>query len=755
MSNRESEKQGVWKRLNNFLKTHISLTVIVAAALLLELTTGIMYYSAQNIIEETVNSVIQREMNSIYLCIQNKLIKVEVTMANAAWVVQDNLDKPDTMYTITRSLVENNLSIMGSSISFVPYYYPEKGRWFEPFAGRRDSGYIESLQLGSAKHDYTKREFFTAPLSSGSGHWCEPYLDAEGAKAIITSYSVPVLDNNGRAVGVANADISLDWLEEVMEEDKTYKSLQRFLVTGNMTMLAGEDNATFRMALEELKADDDHEGTVAMTDAEGKKMHVYYTPVWGNTDWVLISVLDDKDAFGHLWRIRMLLLLPVMIGLFFAGFIVYRSSRNLERLRMVNAEKQRMDGELQVANRIQQSMLPHSRLQHEDMQIYGSLVPAREVGGDLFDYFVRDEKLFFCIGDVSGKGAASAMLMGVIHSLFRSASAHENNPARVMQTINETSCQNNDSNMFVTLFIGVLDLPTGRLRYCDAGHDCPIILNSKFKVQNSKFKVQNSKLEEDASLSTLNSQLSTLDCIPHLPVGVFADMKYGMQEVVLQPDSTLFLYTDGLTEAKNRERKQFGLERVEELLSVCAQEKLNPQEILSEVTQQVHKFVGGAPQSDDLTMLAIHYTPRTFQCTLTETLKLQNDIRQVSQLGAFMKSVAEEVGIEASLAAQLRLAVEEAVVNVMSYAYPADQTGDITVRASSDGRSLKIEIIDCGVPFDPTTKELSDTTLSAEERQIGGLGILLVRDLMDSINYEREEGKNILTLWKKFSTEEK
>ena len=723
--------------MQSFLKTNTSLTVIVVAALLLELTTGVMYYSAQNIIEETVNSVIQREMNSIYLCIQNKLIKVEVAMSNAAWVAQADLDNPDSMFVTTRNLVENNPYIMGSSISFIPYYYPEKGRWFEPFAGRRDSGNIESLQLGSAKHDYTKKEFFTAPIFSGSGHWCDPYLDAEGAKAIITSYSVPVRDNNSRIVGVVNADVSLDWLGGVMEEDKSYKSQQRFLVTGKMALLAGEDNSTFRMALEELKADDDHEGTTSITNNEGRKMHVYYTPVGGNTDWVLISVLDDKEAFGHLWRIRMLLLLPVMIGLFFAGFIVYRSSRNLERLRMVNAEKQRMDGELQVANHIQQSMLPHSRLQHEDMQIYGSLVPAREVGGDLFDYFVRDEKLFFCIGDVSGKGAASAMLMGVVHSLFRSASAHENNPARVMQTINETSCQGNDSNMFVTLFIGVLDLPTGRLRYCDAGHDCPIIL------------------PPNSQLSPVNSQLSTLNCTPNLPVGVFDDTKYSMQEAVLEKDSTLFLYTDGLTEAKNRARKQFGLERVENLLSQYTQEQLNPQQILEKMTQQVHKFVGGAPQSDDLTMLSIRYTPRTFHCTLTETLKLENDIHQVSQLGAFMKSVTEEVDIKAPLSSQLRLAVEEAVVNVMSYAYPAGQKGEITVRASSDGRSLKIEIIDQGVPFDPTTKELSDTTLSAEDRPIGGLGILLVRDLMDSINYEREKGKNILTLWKKFSTEEK
>jgi sigma-B regulation protein RsbU (phosphoserine phosphatase) len=348
------------------------------------------------------------------------------------------------------------------------------------------------------------------------------------------------------------------------------------------------------------------------------------------------------------------------------------------------------------------------------------LVPAREVGGDIFDYYIRDEKLFFCIGDVSGKGTAAAMLMGVIHSMFRSFSLRENNPTRIMQSINELSCEGNDSNMFVTFFLGVLDLPTGRLRYCDAGHDSPYIIH--------------------------NSEIFRLDCIAHLPVGVLDDMKYTTQEIQLQPDSTIFLYTDGLTEAMDQEHKQFGLDRVEKILSTLTDE--NPEQVLQKVTEAMHEFVKDAEQSDDLTMLAVHYTPQSFGSTLTETLVLKNDIHEVSKLSSFMKSVTEKINLEASLSRQLRLAVEEAVVNVIDYAYPNEKDGEVEVCMMFNGQSLKIIITDSGVPFDPTAKEKADTTLSAEDRQIGGLGILLVRELMDSINYEREEGKNILTLTK-------
>ena len=447
---------------------------------------------------------------------------------------------------------------------------------------------------------------------------------------------------------------------------------------------------------------------------------MFYYPVGGITGWQLICVCSDEEVFGTLRHVRRTLLSLVLAGLMLIGFIVWRTSRNLERLHEVNAEQERIGGELRVASRIQQTMLPRSHLQDDDVELCGCLVPARAVGGDLYDYFTRDGKLFFCIGDVSGKGPAAAMLMGVTHALFRAFSSHQQNPDKIMKAMNEASCQGNDSNMFVTLFIGVLDLPTGRLRYCDAGHDAPIVVGT-----------------------------GALECNPHLPIGVFDGVNYTMQETVLEEGATLFLYTDGVTEAKNEARQLFGLERTEAVLQRCAAAQLGPKEILEAMGDEVRRFVGSAEQSDDLTMLAIRYTPRHFESRLTEALMLKNDVHDVVKLSAFMKSVFEQLEIEPTLANQLRLAVEEAVVNVMDYAYAIGIEGYIEVRALSDGQSLKVVIIDNGVPFDPTAKDKADITLSAEERQIGGLGILLVRDLMDSINYERIEGKNILTLIKR------
>ena len=724
----------------SIIKKHFSLTVIIVAALLLELTTGVMYYSAQSMIQRNVERLVQSEMNAIYLCILNKLAKVEVTVDNMAWVVTDDLVEPDSLLMATRQLVEHNPDFLGSGVCLVPNYFSQKGRWYEPYSVRRADGTIESMQLGSASHDYTRLELYTQPIAKGSGHWSEPYLDRDGAKAMVTTYSVPVRDGAGKMAGILGVDFSLGWLDDVLSEEKAYQSTQRFVVTGNYHLLSGEDSPMYQLALEQLKADDDKNGYVVIDDEQGHKKHVYFTPVGGLTDWMLISVIDDSDVFRKLRTIRISLLLPLMIGLFFAGFIVYRSSRNLERLRKVNAEKDRIGGELLVASKIQQNMLPQEEVRDERIEVRGSLVPAREVGGDLYDYFIRDEKLFFCIGDVSGKGVASAMMMAVVQTKFRDFSAHENNPARIMQNINEGCCQNNKTNMFVTLFIGVLDLPTGRLRYCDAGHDAPMIIK--------------------APLAPEGTTIASLPVIPHLPVGVFDDVSYESQEYDLLSNgsielptgavggASIFLYTDGLTEAMNSEHQQFGLERVKAVLAGSTQ---SPSLLISQTTEAVHGFVKEAEQSDDLTMLAIRYTTRQFETTLSETLIIRNDLKDVPKFSAFMKSVTEKLNMEQSLARQLRLAVEEAVVNVIDYAYPAGQEGEIEVRMMSDGMNLKTVIIDSGVAFDPTTIEKADTSLSAEDRQIGGLGILLVRELMDSVNFERTNKQNILTLTKKLN----
>ncbi len=583
---KHEKSQRWWERLINILQLNTSWLVIVVAAAMLEVTMGVLYYSAQNIIQQTMERVVEREMNTIYLGILNKLTKIETITENLEWVVRDNLSNPKWMYSTCESFMEHNPSIKGCCIMFVPHYYKEKGYWFDPFAYRTKDDSVKVSQLGSVEHDYTRTDAFKVPLEKNCAHWCQPYKDANGAKVMMTTYCVPVHDKAGKIVAIAGSDVTLEWLDELIDDSKSYQSTQRFLITRSGFLLAGKDNELFREALDLLEKDNDEEGYKTVEQEHGEKLHVFYHPVGGMTDWILISVCNNSEVIGKIRMVRKSLGVLVLAGLLLLVFIVIRTRKHLRRLNIVNAEKERIAGELMVASKIQQSMLPHQQLNSDTISIHGSLVPAREVGGDLFDYHIRDGKLFFCIGDVSGKGAPSAMLMAVIHTMFRTYTARETNPAYIMKHINIGSCHNNESNMFATFFLGVLDLPTGHLRYCNAGHDVPFIIDGGF---------------------------TPLPAEPNLPVGVFDDTIYKLQETQIKPGTTIFLYTDGLTEAMNSEHQQFGIKRVEAQLGRCLQSTFTPQQILEAMTQEVHHFVGEAEQSDDLTMLAIRYEPKDFE----------------------------------------------------------------------------------------------------------------------------------------------
>ena len=276
----------------------------------------------------------------------------------------------------------------------------------------------------------------------------------------------------------------------------------------------------------------------------------------------------------------------LVLGLLALGFTYYRNSRKVERLLKTNAEKERLRSELQLASQIQRSMMPMGHQVLDGVDVFGSLVPAREMGGDLFDYGVMDGKLYFCIGDVCGKGAPAAMLMAYVHSLLWGFTRNESNPARIVKSLNEVASYDNESCTFFTLFYGVLDLQTGCLQYCNAGHNPPYILADK---------------------------LMLLDCDPNQPVGPIEDAEFSLQTVTLSPGSTIFLYTDGLTEANNTEGRELGPERTEAVLKDCVERQLKPEEISNTVIDAVHQFTMNAEQSDDLTMLVVRYMPQHYE----------------------------------------------------------------------------------------------------------------------------------------------
>ena len=257
-------------------------------------------------------------------------------------------------------------------------------------------------------------------------------------------------------------------------------------------------------------------------------------------------------------------------------------TRYVEDLRYATAQKAAIENEMKVAHDIQMSMLPKTfppYPERNDLDIYGTLTPAKGVGGDLFDFYIRDEQLFFCIGDVSGKGIPASLFMAVTRSLFRNISQHVSKPDHIVNALNQAQSDGNDTNMFVTLFVGVLDLKTGKLSYCNAGHDAPLLLGSEVKL---------------------------LPCECNLPIGVITDFTFEQQEITVERPTTIFLFTDGLNEAENIDHAQFGDERIKNIAeSMVADNRLEPTLVIRHMTDAVHTFVGIAEQSDDLTMLAI------------------------------------------------------------------------------------------------------------------------------------------------------
>ncbi len=256
----------------------------------------------------------------------------------------------------------------------------------------------------------------------------------------------------------------------------------------------------------------------------------------------------------------------------------------IEELKTTTAQKAAIESELNIARNIQMAMLPKTYPpypERTDIDIYGILAPAKAVGGDLFDFFIRDEKLFFCVGDVSGKGIPAALVMTVIRSLFRNVSAHISEPEQVVEALNETLVDNNETQMFATLFMGILNLKDGQLSYCNAGHESPLLIGPG---------------------------IDTLSCDPNLPIGVLPGWTFTKQQATIASQTTLFIYTDGLNEAEDVNHAQFGIERIKETASaVLAKNENEASTLVKEMQQAVLQFADKAEQSDDLTLLAIKY----------------------------------------------------------------------------------------------------------------------------------------------------
>lgn len=772
------------------LSVRVSLWVVLFAAIIFIVALGFLFYQSRETVRQEAISRATQILDKTSLNVESILNRVEVASNMTAWLVQRHPNQADSMFVYSRGMLQNNPDFYNCSIAFEPYFFKDKGRYFSAYT-KHVGDSLRTIQGGSDNYQYFFMDWYLLPSLLDKPCWTEPYFDldvATNTSEMVTSYCQAIKDNEGRMIGAINTSLSISWLSQTISAIKPYPNSYSIMIGRGGTYFVHPDSTKitrqtiFTQAMEQPDTALVALGHAMQRGEEGMKhmnfngadSYVFYKPL-GQTGCSMAIVCPEKDIFGGFDRLRRAVMAIVIVGLLLMLYMFIRiitselqplrrlakgaetiASGNfdaqlpdlqrideigqlshsfsdmqqslvkyIEELKETTAKKASIESDLRIASSIQMGMLPEkfpTKVDRDDVQIYASLTPAKDVGGDLFDFYFRDEKLFFCIGDVSGKGVPASLFMAVTRAVFRTVSAHESMPDRIIIAMNKTMAGMNKTHMFVTLFVGVLDLPTGRLHYSNAGHDAPLLVGDG---------------------------VGELPCDANIPVGFMPKWKYTLQEAQIFTGTTIFLFTDGLTEAMDVDNAQFQMERINDVaLKALSQQQQEPKQLIDQMTDAVHKFVGDAEQSDDLTMMAIQYIKQQSAVSMRKSIILRNDRQEVPKLNAFVDEVCESVGFDEATTIKVRLAIEEAVVNVIDYAYPPGKKGDVTIEAASNEMRLKFTIIDSGKPFDPTVQTAVDSLLPANERH-GGQGIHIIRQNMDSINYERLDKLNVLTLRKK------
>ncbi|MDO5447533.1 MAG: SpoIIE family protein phosphatase, partial [Prevotellaceae bacterium] len=488
-------------------------------------------------------------------------------------------------------------------------------------------------------NDYLSQDWFQIPYMLKKAWWSEPYYDEGGGKQMMITYSVPIIDERGEVYAIITADVSLKALTKYAEEIKPYKESYVILISANASFISHPDpkailNETiFSDIMGHLNNDpelmelgkqmvDGKSGTSEFTDADGVRCFASFGPVMNG--WSMAIVCSYNSVLAQMQTMGIILILILIVGLAVLVFLCRRIIRRLTQplsqfsesareiakgnfnaklpiihskdemlqlhdsfeymqhslttyiseLKTVTSAKQRIESELSIARTIQLGMVPKDFSE----RVYAILNPAREVGGDLYDFVEQDGYLYFAIGDVSGKGIPAALYMAVTRSTFRSLIGLGLSMKEVAEGMNSTVCDGNDTEMFVTFFIGKLNLSTGLLEYCNGGHNSIIIAHP-------------------------NGTAEYLHAKANLAGGVYKEFTYQSEEVQIEPGAYLVLYTDGVSEAEKENKDQYGDERL--LNFVAKAEKNGVKEMAENLLTDVHAFTDGAEQNDDITIMIV------------------------------------------------------------------------------------------------------------------------------------------------------
>ena len=384
----------------------------------------------------------------------------------------------------------------------------------------------------------------------------------------------------------------------------------------------------------------------------------------------------------------------------------------------------RLDKELEFAREIQHAALPRIFPPYpnkNEFDIFASMTAAKEVGGDFYDFFLlghNGSHIGIVIADVSGKGIPAALFMMSAKTLIKNFAETGMSPAEIFYHTNEKLCENNEAGMFVTAFMGILEIETGKFTYVNAGHNPPLIKRADGGFERMTLK-------------------------PGFMLGALDSFAYQQSETCLDGGDTIFLYTDGVTEAQNKNLELFGDDRLHDVLNENADKA--PKGLLTAVHEAVAAYVDGAEQSDDLTMLALTYHPKT--------LTVPAEIEHQGEVMNFVDEMLKKASASPETIAKTNIVLDEIFTNICHYAY-APAKGTATIRCCVGGTPAFMSLVfrDKGKPFNPLNKADPDITAKIEDREIGNLGIFMVKQIMDSVEYEYKNEENVLTMVKRLET---
>jgi len=626
--------------------------ITLSSALVFLIILSYNYYASRRMIEKNVKENAKNLAFSTANRIETILRSVQKVTENMACYLENSSYNKKELLQFLKITVENNPEIYGSAITFEPYAFDKKLSAFAPYF-YKENGKTRLKNLQDIfQHNYFISDWYQIPKELDRPVWSEPYFDEGAGNIMMATYSVPFhkdVNGNRQFMGVVTADVSLEWLREMILSIKILKTGYAFLISKNGTVITHYNkelimNETiFSVAerrgdalLREIgrKMIRGESGFVPFRSiVRGRPCWMYYTPV-PSSGWA-IGVIYPKDELTediiHLNRtviflgIAGILLLSVAVilntrsitrqliemseaaerigagdldielppvksgdevGKLTAAFHYMKTSLKeyIRQLTETTAAKERIESELKIASEIQMGILPKKFPPFPDrteFDIFATIKPAKEIGGDFYDFFFIDQNLLcFVIADVSGKGIPAALFMAVTRTFIKAIATPGIAPGELLTKVNEELCIGNDSNMFVTIFCGILDTKTGEILYTNAGHNPPLI------IQKGK-------------------QIIWLEGERNIFVGAMEQVNYKTYRIVLNPGDVLFMYTDGITEAMNENEEQFTNERLEKDLIALQDKPI--QEIVDRIMEKVVSFAHGVSQSDDITMMVMEF----------------------------------------------------------------------------------------------------------------------------------------------------